>query len=189
MATYNGAATLPKVLDGYCALLAPAEGWRLVIVDNGSDDDTCAVIDRYVARLPLLRLSEPKRGKNVALNMALGVVLSDDRSDFLIFSDDDATPAEDWLLRWSEVAAAHPEYAIFGGSIEPDWAFTPPEWIARLVPLGLTFGLTSPALPDGPVFPGLVWGANMALRRVVFDDGHRFDTGIGPNGDAYAMGS
>lgn len=49
--------------------------------------------------------------------------------------------------------------------------------------------MTDPALADGPVFPGLVWGANMALRRAVFDAGHRFDDSIGPNGSAYAMGS
>jgi glycosyltransferase involved in cell wall biosynthesis/GT2 family glycosyltransferase len=189
MATYNGAATLPKVLDAYCSLSAPAEGWRLVIVDNGSDDDTGAVIDRYAVRLPMRCLSEPRRGKNVALNTALTTVLNEDGSDFLIFTDDDATPARDWLLRWSEAAAAHPDYAIFGGSIAPDWVHPPPQWIIRLVPLGLTFGLTSPTLPEGPVFPGLVWGANMALRRTVFDSGHRFDTSIGPNGGAYAMGS
>lgn len=189
MATYNGAATLPKVLDAYCALQAPAAGWRLVVVDNGSDDGSAALVAGYAGRLPLQLISEPRRGKNTALNTALDAVLKDDRCDFLIFTDDDATPEADWLLRWSEAAAAHPDYAIFGGSIAPDWARTPPDWIIDLVPLGLTFGLTAPTLPDGPVFPGLVWGANMALRRSVFDDGHRFDAGIGPNGGAYAMGS
>lgn len=189
MASFNGAATLPKVLDAYCALQAPPGGWRLLVVDNGSTDDTRHVLERYAARLPLQVLQEPRRGKNVALNTGLQVALAGPVAELLVFSDDDAAPQADWLVRLSECAAAHPEYSVFGGSILPDWACGPPDWIARLVPLGLTYGATAPDLADGPIFPGLVWGANMAVRRSVFDAGQRFDTSIGPNAGHYAMGS
>ncbi|WP_228892504.1 glycosyltransferase [Pseudoduganella aquatica] len=191
IASRNGAATLPRVLEAYCGLAQPAQGWRMLVVDNGSTDSTRAILDSYAGRLPLRCLHEPRPGKNVALNRALAAALelAEPQGGLFVFSDDDATPASDWLLRLAETAQAQPGYAVFGGSIVADWAEPPPDWVLRLAPLGMTFGITSPSLPEGPVFPGLVWGANMAVRRAVFEAGYRFDEQVGPNGGAYAMGS
>jgi glycosyltransferase involved in cell wall biosynthesis len=188
MATYNGAATLPRVLHAYCELFPPPGGWSLVIVDNGSDDDTRAVIDGFAGRLPLRYLREERRGKNVALNAGLDALPAGGGDDLVVFSDDDAIPAPDWLQRLAACAVAHPEVAMFGGAIVPAWPRALPDWIARTVPLGLTYAVTDPALQEGPIFPGLIWGANMALRRALFMAGARFDDSIGPNGSAYAMG-
>ncbi|MES2116726.1 MAG: glycosyltransferase [Pseudomonadota bacterium] len=188
MATYNGAPTLPRVLAAYCALDAPDGGWRLVVVDNGSTDHSRDIIAAHADRLPLHYLYEGRRGKNAALNRGLALVLDDKATDLLVFTDDDAMPAPGWLRRLAQCAAAQPDYAVFGGSIVADWAAPPPDWVLERVPLGLTFGLTAASLMDGPVFPGLVWGANMAVRRAVFDAGYRFDESLGPNGGEYAMG-
>lgn len=193
MATHNGVATLPSVLDAYCRLEAPAQRWRLVIVDDGSNDGTAALIAAYTERLPLRCLEQPRRGKNAALNLALDLVLGEpaapDGNDLLIFTDDDATPAPDWLREWEACALARPDYAVFGGAIAPDWAQPPPEWLPRLACAGLIFGVTAPSLAEGPVFAGLVSDANMAVRRAVFDAGHRFDTTTCPNGPIHAMDS
>lgn len=185
IATYNGAATLPRVLDAYCRLAAPAGGWELIVVDNASSDRSGEIAAAFAGRLPLTCLYEAERGKNAALNSALPHA----RGDLLVFSDDDATPEPDWLQQLERCAAARPDYAVFGGRILPDWEVAPAEWILRLAPLGQTYAISPPALADGPVHPGLVWGANMALRRAVFDAGHRFDVSLGPNGANYAMGS
>ncbi len=191
MATRDGAGTLPMVLDAYCRLAVPAGGWRLLIIDNGSTDGTAQLLASYNRHLPLQRLHEAQAGKNRALNHALDAALAmpGAAQDLFIFTDDDALPAPDWLQQWQACAAAHPDHDVFGGAIVPDWAEAPPAWLLPLIPTGLTYGLTSPVLPDGPVFPGLVWGANMAVRRAIFTAGHRFDTSIGPNGADYAMGS
>jgi glycosyltransferase involved in cell wall biosynthesis len=189
MATYNGAATLPKVLEAYCALAAPPDGWQLIIIDNGSTDASSDIAAGFAERLPLQLLHEPRRGKNAALNTGLRHALRHFATTLLVFSDDDTRPDADWLLNLAACAAAQPGYDVFGGSILPDWAVEPPAWILKLVPLGLTFGLTASTLEQGPVFPGLVWGANMAVQRRVFDAGQHFDEHIGPNGADYAMGS
>lgn len=189
MASRNGASTLPLVLEAYRRLIPPPQGWRLLIVDNGSTDATPALIARYAGRLPLQCLHEPEAGKNRALNRALAHLLRQPgmAEDLFIFTDDDAEPEPDWLLQWQTCADQRAGFSIFGGAILPRWQAPPPDWLLRLAPLGLTYGLT--AASDGPVFPGLVWGANMAIRRGVFAAGHRFDQVIGPNGGSYAMGS
>jgi glycosyltransferase involved in cell wall biosynthesis len=191
MATRDGAETLPRVLEAYCRLAVPPGGWRLLVVDNGSTDGTAELLASYTRRLPLRRLYEAEAGKNRALNRALAEALATpfDADGLFIFTDDDAMPAPDWLLQWHDCAAAHPDYSVFGGVILPDWAQPPADWLLPLIPTGLTYGLTAPTQAEGPVFPGLVWGANMAVRRAVFALGHRFDHRIGPNGKDYAMGS
>ncbi|MGV7206263.1 glycosyltransferase [Oxalobacteraceae bacterium A2-2] len=189
MASYNGAATLPHVLDAYCALQAPPGGWRLLLVDNGSTDDTAAIAASYADRLPLSCLAVPGRGKNLALNAGIVHLLAQGvAAGLLVFSDDDAIPEPGWLCAYARCAAAQPGYAVFGGAILPAWQQAPPAWIGRVAPQGLTYGLTASDLAEGPVFPGLVWGANMALRMEILAAGHRFDSSLGPNGAAYAMG-
>lgn len=186
MATCNGAPTLPKVLSAYCGLQVPAGGWSLVIIDDGSTDRTAQIVASFAEQLPLQLLQQQRRGKCAALNMAVEHVLANSGTSLLVFTDDDATPDPDWLVRLEQCAAHQESFALFGGAILPDWAVPPPDWVMRLVPLGLTYAVTTAA--DGPVFAGLVWGANMAVRRAVFDAGHRFDAGAGPQAGSYAMG-
>jgi len=188
MATFNGVRTLPQVLDAYTQLHSPEEGWRLLVVDNGSDDGTRELLMSYSSRLPLHYSYEPRRGKNAALNHGLSLAMKGPETRLFVFTDDDATPDPDWLLRYADAATERKGFAIFGGSIVPDWSHSPPEWLLRLVPCGLTYGLTDPQLPEGPVYPGLVWGANMAVRGEVFRHGYRFDESIGPAAGDYAMG-
>ncbi|TFW14752.1 glycosyltransferase [Massilia arenosa] len=187
MATFNGASTLPKVLEAYCRLEPPDGGWVLRIVDDGSTDTTADLLASYRDRLPLQLLHKPRGGKSAALNLALECALREDSSHLFVFTDDDATPDADWLVQLDACARVRCDYAIFGGAIVPDWEVTPPAWILRQVPLGLTYGIT--ACNEGPVFPGLAWGANMAVRREVFAEGHRFDIKVGPTAGQYAMGS
>ncbi|NML60336.1 glycosyltransferase [Massilia sp. RP-1-19] len=187
MATCNGALTLPKVLAAYARLEHPGEAWKLFVVNDGSTDGTGAILAGFAAALPLTVIDQDRKGKNAALNAALAVALANPGCQLLVFTDDDATPEPDWLMRLADCARAQPGYAIFGGAIYPDWAVAPPDWVLNKVPLGITYAVTTAA--SGPVFPGLVWGANMAVRRAVFDAGHRFNASIGPSAGAYAMGS
>ena len=191
MATYNGAGTLPQVLRAYMALRPPVGGWRLVIADNGSTDATARVIAAFRGRLPLSSVYVARRGRSPALNGAVEHALRQggDGSELFVFGDDDAMPASDWLCRLQGSARSHPGYALFGGAIVPAWREQPAQWLLRLTPVGLTWGITSPGLRDAPIYPGLVWGANMAIRRRIFEAGARYDESIGPQGSSYAMGS
>jgi glycosyltransferase involved in cell wall biosynthesis/GT2 family glycosyltransferase len=187
MATFNGADTLPTVLDAYCRLQAPEGGWVLRIVDDGSTDCSAELIASYTERLPLQLLRKMRGGRSAALNLALECALCEDASHLYVFTEDDATPEPDWLLQLDACANARCDYAMFGGAIAADWEAPPPRWILRQVPLGLSYGIT--ACHEGPVFPGLVGGANMAVRREVFAAGHRFDIKLGASAGCDGIGT
>ena len=185
VATYNGAHTLPKSLDAYCQLQAPAGGWKLVIVDNGSSDETKQIIRSFSDRLPVTYIVEPSRGKSVALNSGLSRV----EGDLAVFTDDDVLPREDWLIEMRRAADSQPSFSIFGGAIVPHWEVWPADWVLEHVPQAPVFGATDPSWAEGPIAPGFVFGANMGIRVEIFERGHRFNAEIGPRGGNYAMGS
>jgi glycosyltransferase involved in cell wall biosynthesis len=184
MATYNGASTLPLVLEAYLGLEAPAGGWRVVIADNGSTDGTKDVIQAFAARLPITYVYEPTPGKNQALNAALPAALG----DLIVFTDDDAVPRSDWLQQFRVAADTHPDFDMFGGSVVPRWLAPPQPWVLTLVPQSVVYAIT-PVLPSGPVPRHWLFGPNMAIRKKIFDLGYRFDPTIGPRGTDYVQGS
>ena len=185
IATRNGAKTLPNLFDALSRVEVPPGGWKVVVADNGSTDETKAVVERYQTSLPITYVLEPKTGQNAARNTALGYV----EGDLVMFTDDDTTPQGDWLMSVRRAVDAHPEISLFGGTILPRWEREPPSWILEEVDLGVCFAVSNPELSDGPCDPASVWSPNMAIRRAVFDEGYRFDESVGPSGASYAMGS
>lgn len=185
IATHNGAQTLPRVLAAHAQLAAPAGGWRLVIIDNGSDDDTAALAGAFADRLPLRVINAPRRGKNRALNSGLRLL----DGDLAVFSDDDTLPEHDWLVRLRGAADAQPAFGVFGGRILGTWDAAPADWVRDWVDAAPVFGISDASRPDGPCDPTKVWGPNMAVRAEWFRKGHRFDERLGPNRTTtYAMG-
>ena len=184
MTTFNGADTLPTVLRAYCDIIPPTEGWNIIIVDNGSTDGTKNIINEYMELLPIRYVFEPRLGKNVAINTALQYI----RGNLVVLTDDDAVPEPDWIIQFSDSASQNTDYSIFGGRIVPKWPVQPEDWLFRLVPLGIVYGMTDPALKEDPISPDFVWGANMAVAADVFRAGHRFDAALGPKGTRYEMG-
>jgi glycosyltransferase involved in cell wall biosynthesis len=184
MATYNGSKTLAPVLKAYGEMAAPRGGWKLVIVDNGSTDDTRAVVTGFMASLPITLLSEPRKGKNAALNTGLRHI----EGDLVVFTDDDVLPDKGWLAELRSAADEHPLYFIFGGPVFPHWERPPDEWILSWVPLPPTYAISDDQ-DEGPVDNHTVYGPNMAVRSSIFQNGYKFNEEIGPNRKKYAQGS
>ncbi|MGH9493518.1 MAG: glycosyltransferase [Candidatus Sulfotelmatobacter sp.] len=185
MATRNRAATLQQTLESFCRLQEPSSGWKLVIVDNGSTDQTPAVLASFENRLPLHTVYEPTNGKNSALNTGLDIV----EGDLTVFTDDDVFPHADWLVELRNAADAQLAYSMFGGAVVPRWEIPPPHWV-QWVQQGPVYSLADLSLKEGPLSPFLVFGPNMAIRTSVFQSGTRFDSATGPSASHnYAMGS
>jgi glycosyltransferase involved in cell wall biosynthesis len=181
-ATLNGADTLPRMLHTLELLKSPTGGWKVIAVDNGSDDGSLRILGEWAGKLPLLAISEPRRGKNIALNAGLAHI----EGEIVALTDDDVVLLPDWLIAIENVAAQQIGYDIFGGAIYPVWEQPPPDWVLRCVPKHM-YSCTD--FQEGPIHPLGVWGPSMAVRSSVFRK-HRFDENIGPNGSSvYAKGS
>lgn len=183
-ATRNRGRILRDVLASYCALESPRSGWQLVVVDNGSTDETPEVIASFERDLPICRVVEPRPGKNIALNAALAFI----EGDLTVLTDDDAFPDREWLSKLREAADSHPDYTMFAGAVLPRWEEPPPNWV-QWIEQGPVYTLTNPSLREGPIPSFLVFGPNMAVRSSIFEAGVRFDPAIGPRGRDYPMGS
>jgi hypothetical protein len=105
------------MLDQLERLQSPTGGWEVIAVDNGSSDDSLKIMTERAKRLRMTVLSEPRRGKNVALNTALPLA----NGDIIAFTDDDIILSPDWLVCIERIAAQQPDYDIFGGPIYPVW--------------------------------------------------------------------
>jgi len=113
IATRNRGPQLQSQLRSLEALETPDGGWELLVIDNGSSDGTALLLQSLAAegRLPLRALSEPRRGKSRALNLAVPAT----RGELLAFTDDDAVVRPQWLRAIERAAAHHPEAIGFGG--------------------------------------------------------------------------
>lgn len=122
VATRNRAAALPATLAALSRADARAtSAWELVIVDNGSDDGTAAILADFAAqaRFPVRVVDEPVPGLSRARNRgnaaAAGAVLA--------FTDDDCLVAEDWLAVAAAAFTDDPALDLLGGKVvlaDPD---------------------------------------------------------------------
>jgi glycosyltransferase involved in cell wall biosynthesis len=175
---------LTQVLNNLARTQAPASGWKLVVVDNGSTDRTREIIESFLTVLPLTYVFEGNLGKSAALNTGLAHLVG----DLAVFTDDDVFPRSDWLSQLRKAVDDHPSYSIFGGVILPRWEVPPSPWIGW-VPPAPVFSITDPRLREGPTDSAFLYGPNIAIRADVFHAGTRFEPSIGPRGPEYPMGN
>jgi glycosyltransferase involved in cell wall biosynthesis len=188
LSTFNGAETLPTVLEGYANTTQPEKSWSLVVINNGSTDEAGEILDSYKDKIPLSILNCPTPGKNKALN--LGVDQVNPGPEFYIFTDDDAVPSKNFLIDWERGIAQFPDSTLFGATVKPFFKNPPPVWLEK-------FRRHFPELyaenvgGDRPIPAAGIFGPNMAVRASIIQNGLRFNEDIGPNSgqSAYPMGS
>lgn len=155
----DGAAHLGDALASVLAQTRPAA--EILVVDDGSRDESAAVAARFVAPGGVVRcVRQPPGGAAAARN--LGVALT--TGDWLAFLDADDLWTPDALARRGDALAADPELDLVLGRTEQ---FLSPE-------------LNEPARarlrrPEGSA-PGFLPGA-MLVRRVAFARVGAFETG------------
>ena len=140
---YNSSATLPLLLD---ALLADArESLEVIVVDDGSADDTAAVAERYAERDARVRLL---KGGHVGVSGARNLALSEARGRFVTFADSDDTVEPGYMQHlvavaqetgadcvvtgWTRVAADGKMACPLNTAQETDVREPSPEWLAVL---------------------------------------------------------
>jgi glycosyltransferase involved in cell wall biosynthesis len=163
--TRNRAEQLKRVLATAAAMeVSKALEWEMLLVDNGSTDDTADVVSSFADRLPIRRFFEPLAGLSNARNRGV----REARGAYLCWTDDDVMLDEHWLTAYASAFARHPNAAFFGGPIEPVFEGAPPAWLTdNRASLGFLlaerdFGPETVALTvEGNRLP---FGANFAVR-------------------------
>jgi len=183
--TYNRAESLRATLSALRAqTTASPYHWEVIVVDNNSKDHTRKVVEEVSAEWPLLRYEfEEAQGLSHARNHGIAVA----RGDVLLFTDDDVLPEPLWLHTTLRGLAQYGADAC-GGYIAPIWETPPPAWLTERF-YGF-LAVRTDRSDDYPITEAgrAPFGANMAIKRGVFDKVGLFDTNRGRKGKVLASG-
>ena len=163
---YNEAASLPAAMASLCRQEVDGAQFEIIVVDNGSDDDTAEIARSYGARV----VAEPRRGvcdaRQAGVDAALG--------EFVVSTDADTTHPSDWLRRIDAVLRDRPDAVAIAGPCR----YADPPWWGRVFPL-VGFALVGlVARLCGR--PSHLTATNVAFRRLGFPG---YDTRLTQGGD------
>lgn len=115
--TWNKAAALDSTLASLAA--SDTAGARIVILDNGSTDNTPEVLRTWAQRLGE-RCETLILPVNIGAPAARNWLLSRDavrQSQWLAFLDDDILLPKDWLCKLASAMARYPEASVYGCAV------------------------------------------------------------------------
>lgn len=179
--TWNRAARLDTTLSGLERLRVPGgAAWEVLVVDNGSTDDTPAVCKRHADQLPVRWVFEAQPGIGAARNRAV----AEAGGRYILWTDDDATVATDWAEKLLEAFDRFGADLVFG-RVDPVWeAGHPPGWYTpafagmfALLDLG-----GPPRIITDPWAVG--FNVNMAFRRELPAKVGKYRTDVGAGEDS-----
>lgn len=166
---YNGEATICQCVESLLAQDYPRDRFEVIIADNGSNDSTASLLDRYPVRfVSANRRQTPYAARNDGARLSMG--------EMLAFCDADEIAAPDWLHRLVE--AVPDGYGGAAGAI-----------IGRLTDRGAVADFATQEATfwkgDQPNDIRLAPTGNVLYRRDVFDKlgGFREDTLTGADYD------
>jgi len=144
--------------------------YEILIVDNGSEDDTRATAERLEKRNPrrLRYIYENKPGLHHGRHRGIWEA----GAEILVFIDDDIIAAPRWLEMITDTFGSN-DVALVGGKVLPRWEGEVPQWLNSFKKeneFGWTIGYLS-LLDFGNTpreIPGkFVFGCNFSIRKSV----------------------
>jgi cellulose synthase/poly-beta-1,6-N-acetylglucosamine synthase-like glycosyltransferase len=110
--TYQRLPQLTALLQAISQLDYPKAQFEVIVVDDGSETFPDSLIDQFRAKLDVQLLKQNHAGPAAARNYGAGKA----RNQFVAFTDDDCTPAPDWLHKLAKHLSDDGNHAI-GGQI------------------------------------------------------------------------
>ena len=168
--TLNQSAKLKQCLSHLSWLSFDPDLFEVLVVDNGSTDDTKDVSLSFQGKTKNLRyLFCESPGLMAARHMGCDEV----KGEFLCYLDDDSLVTKDWLKGISE-SFADQDVAMVGGPCIPEYEIEPPYWVEyfwsetehgkiNTVLSLVDFGNQKLFIP-----PGFVYGCNYSIRKKIF---------------------
>ena len=174
--TKNHGSKLDPFFEALRKMNSPCP-WELILVDNGSTDDTPIRLKAFMATFQgqVNIISEPRPGTGLACNTGWRAT----NASIIAFTDDDCYPEPDYLERISDVLD-DPEVGIAGGRI---LLYDPTD-----APVTINESQIEQVFNPGSfVCGGVINGANMAFRRQALVDINGFDDDFSAGEDVDAV--
>ena len=165
--TVNRANYLRKGLDSLVSQDFPSASFEIIVLDNGSIDDTRKVCESYISKFQnFTYLYDSRPGQLVGWHRGLEI----SQGAVCCFIDDDVAPDPTWLVGVNDAYSSE-EVGLATGPIKLFYEKPPPDWI-NYMKIGEPGKQTLPAfglLDCGTVIkeiPGnFVWGTNFTVRK------------------------
>lgn len=174
--TYNRSAFLKSCIDSILSNTYPDS--EFLIVDQSENDETKNLVNEYKRNDNRIKYLHSERGKSRALNLGI----KETKGEIIALTDDDCVVPRDWIEKIVSFFKLHPDTAIvFGDVIEKE--------IDPAKGIGLTPHHYSKNRKYSGVYSmkkGIGMGANMAIKRWVFEKVGCFDENLGPGTDLKA---
>lgn len=111
--TYARPQRLATCLKAIAHLDYPRDRFEVIVVDDGSEMPIQPVVAPFQDKLDLTLITQPNSGPAKARNTGAAKA----RGKFLVFTDDDCTPAPDWLKTLSVRFTTAPDCLIGGRTL------------------------------------------------------------------------
>lgn len=186
VATRDRSDYLRLCLQALTRQTLPPEAFEILVVDNGSSDDTGEVLRDFRRSMPNLHLVREERA---GLSRARNAGVQASTAELVAFTDDDAVPAPDWAERISaRYAQLGAEVAVLGGEVNPIWEAPRPEWLTNTLLRPLSAGLLWS--PTARILRGDEWlmEVNIAYRKSRLLEFGGFSEDLGRIGDSLLSG-
>ena len=183
--TRNRADLLASALDSLRWQTLSSDHYEVLVIDNGSTDNTAAVTKKYSERLRNVRyFYESEPGLHVGRHRGM----LEAKNDILVFADDDIQALPTWLKSIHEVFL-DTDVAMVGGNNLPMFLQPPPRWLLAMWDRPISRNIRAlSALSilemDGPTrdfSPYYVWGCNFSIRKQVLLEAGGFHPDGMPN--------
>ena len=168
--TRNRVRRLHDLLDSLAGQKPVLFEWEVIVVDNGSTDETAAVVRQRAptSPVPIRCVLEPLPGLHQGRHRGA----REAQGEYLAYLDDDTIVTSTWTDGARLLKEGRADAVV--GRILPKWEAVPPEWLLARTRSGIYAPLTLLDLGRAPkpVDPIYVWGACFFIpRRLVFELG------------------
>ena len=178
--TLNRAAYLAKAVESLINQTYPKEYYEIIVVDNGSTDNTREVVEQLSQFARIRYIYEPIKGLCQARNTGWQAA----GGKYVAYLDDDAIACPHWLEKMMEAfETVKPAPASVGGRVVPIWESERPPWLEdrmlgayAIADWGDRARFFKPSSPEHHV------GCNVAYSREVLQECGGFNINLGRKG-------
>lgn len=175
--TRNRASYLQQALASIMKQSYPIDFFEVIVIDNGSTDNTRQVVESFQQQLRNVRyFYDPTPGLHVGRHLGMKMA----KAEILVYADDDIEASPTWLEAIAE-SFQNQDVILVGGQNLPKFESEPPDWIKKMWARNkhgerILWYLSILDLGNKNKFinPYYIFGCNFSIRRNVLLDAGGF---------------